>query len=274
MNQSINAFFRAHANSRWVLVFLCAEMIVLFSQGISFYGLQSPGLLDVGIDPVLWLVQASGMIDMLTYNVYIAVLADCILIGLLVFLLIKQNNRWVALALFMLHLCLFALLVGRMGHRNFQTGWIWVLVPFLFTRPDSRARCWSFLRYVLLFFYTSAAIYKWTGGGMTDPTWFQQILIRQQGVYFLEDTIGWRTSLVSWIVQHPYMTMATFWIGSLLELVTLIGFFTKKVDRWILGALVLLHLGIWVLMDIAPIGQLCFLMACLVWKHADEKPSS
>lgn len=272
MNQSITTFFREQANSRWVLVFLFAEMMVLFSQGVSFYGLQSPGLVDVGIDPILWLMQVSGLIDILTYNIFISVLADCVLIGLLVYLLIKPENRWVAAMLLVLHGCLYALLVGRMGHRNFQTGWIWVLLPFLFTQPTGRSLCWSFLRYVVLFFYASAAFYKWTGGGMVDQSWFRQILIKQQGVYFLEEAVGWRTNLVAWVVQHPYVVLILFWAGSILEAFSLIGFFTTRYDRWILGSLFLLHLGTWVLMDIAPIGQVTLLLACFLWGSPKKLP--
>jgi len=75
----------------------------------------------------------------------------------------------------------------------------------------------------------------------------------------MEHNFGMRTTINSFLTNHQKISQVLFFGAIILEMSTVIGFFTKKHDKLIGIFLIIFHLFNWLLMDIAPIGQLSVL---------------
>ena len=153
--------------------------------------------------------------------------------------------------------------MSRHIHWNFQEGFFIILFPLCFRSVRSKLFAFEAVRYFLLFFYGSAGLLKIISGSYLNSQHLAHLLSGQFGPYFIEGNTGWRTSLHLYLVNTPSISHLLF-IGSIiLELFALVGFFTKKLDPYIAIALLLFHLADWIMMDIAPFGQIAFI--CLLF---------
>ena len=73
------------------------------------------------------------------------------LIGI-VWLIRHPEDHRIARLLFLLAWCYYATLTACLGHRNFQSGMVFVFIPFLFRLKDNRYLAWEAVRYFILFF--------------------------------------------------------------------------------------------------------------------------
>jgi hypothetical protein len=165
-------------------------------------------------------------------------------------------------------LILYVTITGYLAHRNFQAGYVWFFFPFLFAKPVNRNFAFEATRYFLLFFYVSAAILKLSNNLSFSPAHFSDFLVNQFSPYFLESNTGWRTDLNLFLIQHKSFSGFLYVCSIVIELLALIGFFTKRYDRWIAIMLYAFHFTNWIIMDIAPVGQLGFL-ALLFCRNTD-----
>ena len=188
----------------------------------------------------------------------IASILDFATIGLLLLSLFKFNEKWVRFTFFLLILY-YLTLTGYLGHRNYQSGFVWVLMPLMFKSEKNKMFAFEFLRYWILFFYTSSAILKFWGDGVFNTNHLGNILTQQFLPYFIEHDLGVRTLINSYLVNYKNMAQLLFFGAIIFEMLTFIGFFTKKYDKLIGIFLVAFHLFNWLLMDISPFGQLSIL---------------
>jgi hypothetical protein len=104
-----------------------------------------------------------------------------------------------------------------------------------------------------------------TGDGIINLNHLISIFKQQFFPYYMEQNFGMRATINSYLINHQKITTLFFWGAIILEISTVIGFFTKKHDKLIVVFLIIFHLFNWLLMDISPIGQ-CSLLSilCLV----------
>lgn len=117
----------------------------------------------------------------------------------------------------------------------------WLLFPFLFM--SIRLKTFYFLmqglRYFFLFFFASAALWKFYQGGIFNTQQMSGILLMQHKELLVFAPHYWYSVLIYWIVRHPLAGYGLYIAATLLELCFIIGFFTKKYDRLLLLLFVL-----------------------------------
>lgn len=244
---------------RIVLSVLFIEYLVIFFSGISFTSLNGNALFSIGVDPFFWVVYTAKIPYTILKFKWLAVLCDiCVLLSF-VFLIFNPFKNKIAIVLFCLLVVFYMTYSGLLGTRNYMTGFFLVLIPFLFKEEKNRRISFEGFRYFLLFFYVSAALIKIEQSNIYDLHYFSSILINQLTPYYLEHNLSLRTDVNLFLIGHPALSRLLFLGGTLLELLPLVGFFTKKFDKHLTIIILVFHFANWFIMDIAPIGQIAFI---------------
>ena len=243
-----------------LLFIVLIEYLLFIISGVSFSSLHQIPYFNIGVDPAYWIAYILNIPQFIVAHHWLGIFIDSSIVLLLTGLIIYPNKNILAFAVFILLLIFYLTLTGYLGHHNFQSGFVFILIPYLFKEKKNKSFAFETIRYFLLFYYFSAAIFKLTSSGLYNQNHFSNILSGQFAPYFIEGNLGWRTSLNLFLINHN--TIAYYlYIGSfILELTLIIGFFTKRYDKYIGCLLLCFHLFNWIIMDISVIGQVAFIM--------------
>jgi hypothetical protein len=239
-----------------LLVFL--ELLVFLISGVGYTSISNAPYFNIGVDPLYWIFYGLSIPQTIIKYPILAVAFDFATIGFLLLALFNFKEKWIRCTVFLLMLY-YVTLTGYLGHRNYQSGFIWVLMPLMFKSEKNKMLAFEMLRYWILFFYTSSAIFKVLGDGFININHLSSILTQQFFPYYIEQNLGMRTTINSYLTNHQKITQVLFWGAIILEMSTVIGFFTKKNDTLIGAFLIAFHMCNWLLMDISPIGHLSIL---------------
>ncbi len=112
----------------------------------------------------------------------------------------------------------------------------WLLMPLLFatTRLKSFYYVMHGLRYFFLFFFASAGIWKLRQGGFFYPEQMSGILLLQHANYLVSAPESLFTKFIYFLIRHEAIGYALYIAATLLELVFIIGFFTRRYDKWLI----------------------------------------
>jgi hypothetical protein len=238
----------------------------MLTSGVGYEQLIKTNFFTFGADPFYWLLFITHIPTIILQNHSLAIFLQYLPLALILILLIDTNRKWVGFSLFLLMLLYYMILTAVLGHHNFQAGIFLVTIPYVFGHKN-RGYVWGLLRYWILFFYVTAAFFK-----VTDPSFFNfhhfsDQLVTQFLPYNLEHQTGSRMLLNQWLIEHYQISTGLYLMSFVLEALCLVGFFTTKYDKKIGVLLVMMHLCIWLLMDIAPIGQISLLTFLLIMEH-------
>ena len=244
---------------RLVLLILLLELIILLISGAGLSGYAHSPFFSIETDPVYWAFFITGIPQYIVQHSWLGLLLNSTIIIFLLLLIQKPGRSHIARILFVWLLLFYITLTGYLGHRNYQSGFVWLLFPFLFTKAVNKKFAYEAIRYFMLFFYVSAAALKISNDLFYSPGQFSNFLTGQFAPYYLEGNTGWRTSLNTFLIAHENYAAGLYVVSVLIELTALVGFFTKKWDRWLAISILSFHLVSWAIMDIAPIGQIGFI---------------
>jgi|GEM_PF-1230514 len=255
-----NSFINSY---RYILGILLAEIIIIQVSGVSFHAITGNALFSLNVDPFTWLPFIAAIPKFILQRYPVALAFDLCMVTGIIFLILKPMRQLRGIVVFLLMFLFYVTLMSRHIHWNFQVGMFLILFPLCFRAYQAKLFAFEALRFFLLFFYASAGFLKIVYGAYLKSDHLSHLLVGQFGPYFIEGNTGWRTQLHLLLVNTPALSYGLF-IGSMaLELFAFTGFFTKKFDPFIAMALLLFHLANWVIMDIAPFGQIAFV--CLLF---------
>ncbi len=244
---------------RLVLIILLIEWLIYFFSGVTFSALYGNNFYDIKVDIFYWIPFLIGIPQWILQIHWVGIVLDICIFICLVYQIYYPVKTTAARILFVLLFLFYIILTAYLTHRNYPTGIFIILIPFLFSKPINRKFAFEAIRYYLLWFYLSAASLKIFSGSVFHPDHFSHFLKHQFTPYFIENNTGWRTSMNEYLVHHIYFAYALFMASFFIELAVIIGFFTKRYDRFLLVMLILFHIADWILMDIAFIGQAAFI---------------
>lgn len=244
---------------RIIIVILLAEICLYFISGIHLVSLQGNTFISFEQDPLLWFVYFTGLPQFILGNSLLCYVIDSSILLLLVTLILNPLNRWIAMILVVLLFIFYSIFTAHLGHRNYQSGYLFVLLPFLFEKRKNRQIVFEMTRYFMLFFYVSAAFFKIQSGSIFSGYHFSHAVINQFTPYFLEQSFSVRTYFNLYLLTHPCFSQSLYIAAAICELVMIIGFFTKRFDRYLALLILMFHFLNWFIMDIAPIGQIAFI---------------
>ena len=116
----------------------------------------------------------------------------------------------------------------------------WLLFPvaFLVSNPLTFRFLVNGIRYVFLFAFASAGIWKIVTGAVFNTEQMSGILLYQHADMLSNSTGYWQTNMIEWLIHHQTISYLLYVAAALLELFFVIGFFTKKFDRWLVFAFI------------------------------------
>lgn len=239
------------------------EYLLFIYSGVSFSFLYGDHFFSLEADPATWAVYMLDIPAFILTHQWLGIFADVLIVFFLLLFARDPSKNVLAIILFILLFIFYATLSGHLAHRNYQTGFFLVFIPFIFRKQQNRAFAFEAARYFLLFFYVSAACLKLWGHALTTQADFSHLISGQFTPYYLEGNTGIRTDFNLYLINHPTVAHLLYIVSFSLELVTCIGFFTKRFDKWIGIILLTFHFTNWFVMDIAPFGHIAFI--CLLF---------
>lgn len=256
---------------RFILTILFVEICIYFLCNIHITSFQQNTFVAFEQDPLLWLVYLSGLPQLILSNSFLTYSLDFSILILLAALVYKPLNSWIALILLILLFIFYCIFTAHLGHRNYQSGYLFVLVPFLFIQTKNKQIAFELTRYFLLFFYISAAFFKFKSGSLFVSDHLSHAVINQFTPYFLEQSYSIRTDFNLYLITHYRFAQLLYWVASFLEFAVIIGFFTKRFDTYLAIIILAFHFANWFIMDIAPIGQIAFICTLFFSKYLSLK---
>lgn len=247
------------------------EYLLFIFSGVSFSFLIGDTFFKIEADPVSWLFYLINLPQLITSHQWLGISLDCSIVILLLLIIRNPYNNRLAIALFLLLLLFYVTFMGYHAHRNYQFGFFILFIPFLFKNDTSKTYAFEATRYFLLFFYLSAALLKLSNDALSGNSLFSHLISGQFTPYFLESNTGIRTDFNLYLVAHPSISYILYLFSFLIELSVIIGFFTKRFDKYLAVMLLLFHFCNWFIMDIAPFGQIGFICLLLLGKELKLK---
>lgn len=161
----------------------------------------------------------------------------------------QTNFFWIAFSLiFFLYFICYDM--TAISHLHPLSAIVWITVPFWAKRPGSRWLLWEGMRYYACFIYAASFIYKIIGGslffwenGVNSVKW-------NVAEYMYQNPGSITSEILSYSIGHPLILNAGHLVVMLAEGLMIVGFFTKKFDRYLVWVPVLVHLSTYLYSDV------------------------
>lgn len=114
------------------------------------------------------------------------------------------------------------------------TAWIFTPLVFVFRSRQGFIYAAQVLRLIFLVIFFSTAMWKIRAGGFFNPDQMSAILFRQHTALLAYSPESFFASIIRFLIEHKSLAQILYQLATLLEAAMLIGFFTRKYDRWLL----------------------------------------
>ena len=259
MNKHLTSAELPTRQYRFILAILFFEICIYFFCNIHLTSFQQNTFVAFEQDPLLWLVYFSGLPQLILSSSFLSYFIDVLILLLLITLIYRPLKKWVAILLLIALFIFYCIFTTHLGHRNYQSGYLFVLIPFLFAKTKNKQIAFELTRYFLLFFYVSAAFFKFKSGSLFVSDHFSHEVVNQFTPYFLEHSYSIRTDFNLYLITHHSFAKLLYCGATFLEFIVVIGFFTKRFDTYLGIIILIFHFANWFIMDIAPVGQIAFI---------------
>jgi hypothetical protein len=219
--------------------FLFVLLFKYFNHGFLYQ--LDPAFFFNRLDFSTWLIQLTGLHQLMINNNSLCLIAD-IIYAVLPFIFLftfLQKRNWsvgVAVSLFIFNF-IYAIIVCMFSLNALEQLVPFILFPLIFI-PLSLNSFWFLfqaLRYFFLFYFASAGVWKFVQGGIFNLQQMSGILIVQHKDLLVNASGSfWQLNLYSWLIEKPMIGYMLYLISALLELLFIIGFFTKRLDKWLI----------------------------------------
>ena len=146
----------------------------------------------------------------------------------------------------------------------------WLLFPALFitTSLTNFYYLLHALRYFFLFFFTSAAFWKFVQLGVFNPRQMSGVLLFQHKEYLASSPGFWYANFIYWLIRHHTISYLLYLTATLCELTFAIGFFTKKADNFLIIIFILFLTADSFIMRISYWEMIPFILTLLFSKYS------
>ena len=198
-----------------------------------------PHLFNTRFDMVTWLIMKTGLHNWLIDNSCGWMLLDVVFyaVPLLYWVTYKKSKKLgivVAVAMLLVN-WIYIECYTLYPTNSIESFTGWLLFPFLLLTTSLNGFYYvlNAIRYFFLFFFISAAVWKIVQHGFFNVHEMSGILLYQHKDY-LASSQNWYTSFIYWLVDRPKVSYVLYLVATLFELSFIIGFFTKKYDRYLI----------------------------------------
>ncbi|RQO31397.1 hypothetical protein DBR32_05385 [Taibaiella sp. KBW10] len=240
--------------TRFVMIY-CILCLLLRAMAHTLPSqLAQPVLTRAGYNIAHILYRASGIGEWLTQYPFTAQLFNVFLFGAAALLAVFPRKNYFAV-LFSILLLLFIITTNI--YVNFNQHYLFLLwlatLPFCMRSDRSFALLWEGLRFYACWVYGSTFILKLINGAMWQWDYGLQTMKEQVAEYVFLNPGSTLTMAYSWLIQHGTLVNIGQKFVFLAEGMFLIGFFTRKYDRF------LIFMGLFIFISTALFANVFFI---------------
>lgn len=251
-----------------VVVYYVLVIIILVYRYFThtlFHHFFAAKIFSLEADNTFWLIQFSGINQTLVNNLFLLYFLDSLLFLLPIFAIVYYNKTTVFSVLFSLLIFYYFIFVNTFSihHFHLMVGVVFLSIVFCFKNKKSSEFSWQFNRYYYLFVMASAGLWKIA----RMPTWGANNMLHifklQHAQYLSEKGTTFFATIYINLLQYPFILDLLMYIGIGIELLFLVGFLTKKWDKWLFVIGLLFFIADYFLMNIAFFEILIFSIVLL-----------
>ncbi len=256
--------------ARIVFAWLFLILVYFFSTDTLLSQLERPATIHPGSDNGFWLLHLLHIPQFFMNQPVPALLFDILLTCGCIICFIVPGQRVFTWIVVLLTWLLYVIYSSAAGKQYAQIGYLIPPVAFLAFSPVRFTLLWKAVRYWVCFLYASAGFYKIYYGGFSTPNNMQHILEQMNAEWLLFHTEGLQYRCIRYLLDHPTAAQTLFVMATACDLLLLIGFFTTRYDRYLLGALLLFHSANYFLLHISFVEQSLIFAPFLPWRKLDR----
>ncbi|MBS1660697.1 MAG: hypothetical protein JST68_06560, partial [Bacteroidetes bacterium] len=154
----------------------------------------------------------------------------------------RRSRFWVAAGIgFGLFLALYLLLANLFWQVHHEPFILYVLLAMALStnRAETFYALMRWGRYYFLYVFVSAAIWKIARGAVFNGDQMSRVLLVHHSDVLSGDCASIQCRVFGYLVGHPALAQCLYLGGVVLELVFVVGLWTRRYDRWLIGAAVL-----------------------------------
>ncbi|MBX3255360.1 MAG: hypothetical protein KF862_14560 [Chitinophagaceae bacterium] len=221
----------------FVSLLLCADR---WWNGMLLSQLQ-PAFFVTPMNVTAWALMFTGIHELFMNNQPACLFADLLLVAFPVMYTLLHIKQY-AKAKIMLGGCM---LVFNFVYAQCYTlypsnsieghiGWMLFPVVLMCHRLTDFSFALQVIRFVFLFFLATAGVWKIRNGGIFNPGQMSGVLLLQHSQLLATAPSSFLAEIYYWLISHPAVGYLLYLAATLLELFFIVGFFTRKADRWLL----------------------------------------
>lgn len=260
-------YYPRQGMARVIFSWLFVVLVYFFWTDSLLSQLQQPVLISPSSDNSYWLLHILRIPQWLLRNRFAALIFDSVITCSCIICIFVPQQRvftWITVACtWLLYICF----CSAAGKHYAQIGYLLAPIPFLALDPKKFSLLWEALRYWVCFLYGCAGIYKLYYGGFAYPDQMVNIMQQMNAEWLIFNPEGLQRSIILYLTDHPATAQGLYRVAAVAELSLVIGFFTKKWDRWLLIGLILFHVGNLFLLHIPFVEQSLIFAPFLPWKQ-------
>lgn len=251
--------------ARTVFSWLFIILVYFFFTNSLLSQLQQPVLIYPGSDNTFWLLHLLNIPQILLQHYWAALFFDVALTCSCIICIIIPQQRLFTWVTVMGVWVLYIAYCSSAGKHYAQIGYLLAPIPFLAIKEKKFDLLWNLFRYWVCFLYVSAGLYKIYYGGFGFSANMSHILQQDNAEWFVFNKDGLSYDAISYLIENPALSQWFYRSAAFFDLLLLMGFFTKRFDKWLLAGLLIFHLGNFFLLHISFVEQSLIFAAFLPW---------
>jgi hypothetical protein len=203
----------------------------------SLHHLHGAAFIDPKADNFYWILLYFNVPQAISGNFYLGLSIDIALVVLPILIFIYPFRRLPALiyaALTILYLVSYNSFATH--HEHTLVGLVFVSFLLCFKEADRFRSVFNALRYYTCFLMASAALWKIGRGALWHPEQLPNILLIQHAEALIRYPQALFSQWIQFLIDSPLLSKLLWWGATLLELVFLVGFFTRRYDIYLFVA--------------------------------------
>ncbi len=241
-----------------IWLFLLGTWLLRCWQGLLLYQLHQAPFVSVEADNTFWVYHALQIPFYVIHYQGLAIILDLAWLGGVLWGLFRRYNPLTGVLMGIIFLNYFIIYNSvATHHEHTLVALLFSILLLIINNLKNFILVFAGLRYYAIFAFFSAGCWKIWRGSIFQPNQMSEILKNQHLDYLISYPDAYFSHFITYLITQPSLSNL-FWYGAwAIELVFIIGCFTRKYDS-ILGILFL----VFFLMDYL-LMNLCFIEFCI-----------
>ena len=212
--------------------FVLVVFLRFYYLNLLLHQFESPVLNFPDADNTFWFFLYLGIPQFLVKNFTISFLFDLSLFLVPVLCLIFNKTRVFPFIFSALFLIYFITISNFQAHHAHNLNGILMISVLFFCKPKTVVYVFYFLRYYLLFVLVSAALWKIFRGSVFHLDHMSNTFFAQHLYSLTDHPSSTYSIIIKYFINHPLLSQSIFVIGTLLELIFVVGFLLKSMTNY------------------------------------------